>query len=109
MTDQPTRTTEVPGLKEWKAQLFEVNREERSLAMLANVKSVEDLVSYVGWHQSREFEAILTPDEFASFTKAMAILESLLPSESQIEFVTKRKDELHTKRVTLNLVKDMFV
>ena len=108
MTDQPTQTIEVPGLKEWKAQLWEVNREIKSLAMLANVKSVQDLVNYVGWHGTSELTAILPPTEQSAFTQAMATLTSLLPSELQIEIVTKRKDELDLKRATLNQIKAMF-
>lgn len=101
--------TEVPGLQQWKDRLWEVNREAKSLMMLANITTVEGLVGYSGWHGTKEFEAITSPEDYARFIAAMETLKELLPTPLQVEAVNARKEQLVIERKALNDIKDMFL
>lgn len=104
-----TEPTQVPGLQQWKDRLWEVNRETKSLLMLSNVTTVEGLVAYVGWHGTKELEAICSPEDFARFVDAMENLRELLPTPRDVEVVNERKNKLVAEREALNKVKDMFL
>lgn len=101
--------TEVPGLQQWKDRLWEVNRETKSLLMLANITTVEGLVAYIGWHGTKELEAILEPGPYSDLILALQLLKDCIPSPRQVEVINERKEALVTERSALNSIKDMFL